>query len=72
MLLTKKTFKCFNFFKIFEEHQAFRLIYEEDGKRVNLVEISEMLKAEPTIENGWISRFSKYAKDDEVYNQRIN
>ncbi len=33
---------------------------------VNFVEISEILKAEATIENGWIARFSKYAKDDEM------
>ena len=57
----------FNLLKIFEEQQAerpgrFRLIYEEDGKQVDLVEISEMLKAEPIIENGWIDRFSEYAK----------
>jgi len=37
----------------------------EDGKQVNLVEISEMLKAEPIIENGWIERFSKYANEKE-------
>ena len=53
----------FGFLGIFEEHERFKLIYEEDGKQVNLVEISEMLKAEPIIENGWIERFSKYAKE---------
>ena len=55
----------FNILRIFEEDERFKLIYEEDGKQVNLVEISEMLKAEPIIENGWIERFSKYAKEKE-------
>lgn len=49
----------FDFLKIFEENDEFKLIYEEDGQQVNLVKISEMLKAEPFIENGWIQRFSK-------------
>ncbi|AWH73315.1 hypothetical protein DCS32_03820 [Dokdonia sp. Dokd-P16] len=51
----------FTFLKIFEEQENYKLIYEENGKQVNLEEISEMLKAEPTIENGWIDRFSKYS-----------
>jgi len=49
----------FDFLKIFEENEQFKIVYEEDGKQVNLLEISEMLKAEPIIENGWIERFSK-------------
>ena len=57
----------FNFLKIFEEHECFKLIYEENGKQINLVEISEMLKAEPLGENGWIERFSKYAKEKKWY-----
>ena len=56
----------FEFLKIFEEQEQFKLIYEEDGKQVNLVEISEILKAEPIIENGWIARFSDYVKEDEI------
>lgn len=56
----------FEFLKIFEENEQFKLIHEENGKQVNLVEISEMLKAEPIIENGWVARFSKYVKDDEI------
>ena len=55
----------FNILRIFEEDERFKLIYEEDGKQVNLVEISEMLKAEPLGKNGWIERFSKYAKEKE-------
>ena len=55
----------FNILRIFEEDGRFKLIYEEDGKQINLVEISEMLKAEPIIEDGWIERFSKYAKEKE-------
>ncbi|ATA76482.1 conserved hypothetical protein [Capnocytophaga canimorsus] len=53
----------FNILKLFEENEQFKLIYEENGKQINLVEISEMLKAEPIIENGWIKRFSKYADE---------
>jgi hypothetical protein len=49
----------FGFLKIFEERNEYKLYYEKDEQRVNLVEISEMLKAEPIIENGWIKRFSK-------------
>lgn len=49
----------FEFLKIFEENDEFKLIYEEDGQQVNLVEISEMLRAEPIIDNGWIERFSR-------------
>lgn len=48
----------FNFLRVIEEHQEYKLIYEEDGKQVNLIEISEMLKSEPIIANGWIERFS--------------
>ncbi|MRJ07781.1 hypothetical protein EDL99_02625 [Ornithobacterium rhinotracheale] len=51
----------FNVLRIFEEDERFRLIYEENGQQVDLVKISEMLKAEPIIKNGWIDRFSKYA-----------
>ncbi|WOC53129.1 hypothetical protein BPO_p0046 (plasmid) [Bergeyella porcorum] len=55
----------FNLLKIFEENEQFKLIYEENGKQVDLVKISEMLKAEPIIESGWIKRFSKYADEYE-------
>ena len=56
----------FDFLAIFEENEEFKLIYEENGEQVNLVEISEMLKAEPIIENGWIARFSEHVKGDEI------
>ena len=49
----------FGFLGIFEENEEFKLIYEENGIQKNLVEISEMLKAELIIENGWIDKFSK-------------
>jgi hypothetical protein len=49
----------FDFLRIFEEHREFKLIYEENGKQVDLTKISESLMAEPIIENGWIQRFSK-------------
>ena len=49
----------FNLFRVFEEHPEFKIIYEEENQQVNLVEISESLKAEPIIENGWIKRYSK-------------
>ncbi|WP_111307775.1 hypothetical protein [Confluentibacter sediminis] len=49
----------FNFLRVFEENEQFKLYFEENEQKVNLVKISEMLKAEPAIENGWIERFSK-------------
>src|SRR6187402_1291981 len=49
----------FNVLRLFEEEERFKLYYEEDGKQVNLVKISEDLKSEPIIENGWIERFSE-------------
>lgn len=54
----------FNFLRSFEENEHFKLYYEKNEQKVNLVEISEMLKAEPIIENGWIERFSKELKKD--------
>lgn len=54
----------FNFLKIFEENENFKIIYEIGNQKINLVEISEMLKAEPIIENGWIERFSKELKNE--------
>jgi len=55
----------FDFLRIFEENENFKIYYEKDEQKVNLVEISEMLKAEPIIENGWIERFSKELEKDE-------
>jgi hypothetical protein len=49
----------FDVLRIFEENPEFKIIYEEDGRQVDLNKISEMLKAEPIIENGWIQRFSE-------------
>jgi len=51
----------FDFMRIFEENRQFKIVYEENREQVDLVKISEMLKAEPVIENGWIDRFSKFA-----------
>ncbi len=48
----------FDFLRIFEEHPEFKIVYEENGNQVDLNKISEMLKAEPIIDNGWIARFS--------------
>jgi hypothetical protein len=54
----------FDFLKIFEENPQYKLIYEENiGHQINLLEISEMPKAEPIIENGWIKRFSELVND---------
>ena len=52
----------FAFLGLFEENEDFKLIHEKNGSQTNLVEISEMLKAEPTIDNGWIARFTKIDK----------
>lgn len=49
----------FAFLGLFEDFSEFKIKYEKDDQEVDLVSISEMLKAEPTIENGWIDRFSK-------------
>jgi len=54
----------FNFLKIFEENEQFKLYYENENQKVNLLEISEMLKAEPIIEGGWIERFSEELKKE--------
>lgn len=51
----------FDFLRIFEENEAFKIIYESEGEKVDLVEISEMLKAEPTVQGGWIDRFSQFS-----------
>ncbi len=56
----------FDFLKIFEENQEFKIVYQDRDKQINLVEISEMLKAEPIIENGWIDRYSDELKDDKI------
>ncbi|CAL2106423.1 hypothetical protein T190115A13A_210077 [Tenacibaculum sp. 190524A02b] len=40
------------------------MYYEVNEQKVNLVEISELLKAEPIIDNGWIERFSKKLDND--------
>ena len=52
----------FDFLKIFEENEEFKLYYEKNNQKINLVEISEMLKAEVLTEDGWIERFSKKEK----------
>ncbi len=49
----------FNFLKVFEENEQFKIIFEDDNQQVDLNKISEMLKSEPIIENGWIDRFSE-------------
>jgi len=48
-----------DFLRIFEEHENFKLVYQEGVEEVNLNETSKMLKAEPLLEDGWIERFSK-------------
>ncbi|GAA4276273.1 hypothetical protein [Aquimarina mytili] len=48
----------FDFLRIFEENEEFKLYYEKNGEKINLNKASEMLKAELIIENGWIDRFS--------------
>jgi hypothetical protein len=50
---------AFDFLRIFEEHPEFKIVYEENGQQVDLNKISEMLKAEPIIDNGWIQKYSK-------------
>lgn len=45
---------------IFEENENFKIVYESGSKQINLIEISEMLKAEVSKEGGWIDRFSQF------------
>ena len=61
MIMSNVELVLFEFFNIVEENEEYKLVYEEEGKQVNLVEISEMLKAELIIEDGWIDRFSIYS-----------
>lgn len=56
----------FDFLRIFEEHPEFKIIYDENGRQVDLNKISEMLKAEPIIENGWIERFSNELNNESL------
>ncbi|MGL4426944.1 MAG: hypothetical protein ACRCUQ_04240 [Alphaproteobacteria bacterium] len=50
------------FLWMIEQHEEFDLVYRGENKEklVSLRDISEMLCAEPTGEDGWIERFSKY------------
>ena len=52
----------FDFLRVFEENNTFKIVYENDGQKVDLNQISDMLKSEPIIENGWIERFSETIK----------
>ncbi|MGV4460298.1 hypothetical protein ACQ1Q5_02060 [Ornithobacterium rhinotracheale] len=52
----------FDFLNLLEENYQYKLIYGNTcDNQLDLNKISENLKAEPIIENGWIDRFSKYA-----------
>lgn len=53
----------FEFFKIFEENPHYKILYSEGSNEVDLTKISEMLKAEHMIEDGWIDRFSEYSNE---------
>jgi hypothetical protein len=53
------------FFNILDENPTYKIIYEKDGQQVDLNKISEMLKAELFIENGWIERFSKFENNEQ-------
>jgi hypothetical protein len=55
----------FDFLKIFEENDEFKLYYEKNNQKINLVEISEMFNAEILTEDGWIERFGKELKKEE-------
>jgi len=54
----------FDFLKLFEENEEFKIMYVEDSNYIDLSKISENLKAEPIIENGWIERFSRVLGND--------
>ncbi len=57
----------FDFLRIFEENEEFRLIYSGEKCVIDLNDISDMLKSEPIIEDGWIERFSKI----NIYNDGV-
>lgn len=59
---TKEILKgsLFDFLKIFEENEEFKIVFFESERDIDLNKISEMLKSEPIIENGWIDRFSDF------------
>ena len=51
----------FDFFNILEENNEYKLVYGNTcDEQIDINKISENLKAELIIENGWIDRFSKY------------
>jgi len=50
----------FDYLEFFELNPEFKLTFDEGGQQISLIEISEMLKAEPLGDDGWIERFSKY------------
>lgn len=50
----------FDLLRVFEENENFKIVYEENDNQINLNELSEMLKAELIIPNGWIDKFSDY------------
>ena len=52
----------FDFLRVFEENNTFKIVYENDGQKVDLNQITDMIKSEPIIENGWIERFSETIK----------
>ncbi len=50
----------FDFLRLFEENDQFKIIFKNSNQQqIDLNKISEVLKSEPIIENGWIDRFSK-------------
>ncbi|WP_314243201.1 hypothetical protein [Empedobacter tilapiae] len=54
----------FDFLKVLEENDEYKLVLGNAcDNQLDLNKISENLKAEPIIENGWIDRFSKYADE---------
>lgn len=56
----------FDFLNVLEENDEYKLVYGHTcNEQVDLNKISENLKAEPIIENGWIERFSKYSDEQE-------
>jgi len=56
----------FDILNIFEANKNYKIVYEEDSESFDLNELSEMLKAELIIENGWLARFSREIDKDEI------
>jgi len=50
----------FDFLQIFDSYPEFKILLDGKEGQIDLNKASDMLKAEPIIENGWIERYSNF------------